>query len=122
MTEKSLGEIRFSRELGLWRAISLSLEVMLILLIYVLVGEVVAATGPVAPLAYLLAALLLLANLLGYVELAMSVPRTGGAYVLVHEAQGGGRTEVQIVSPPDSKSSARMSDGIATRLSASKRT
>ena len=82
-------EIRFSRELGLWRAIALSLGVMLTLLIFVLMGGAVAAAGPVAPLAYLLAALLLLANVLGYVELAVTLPRPGGAYALVREAQGG---------------------------------
>ena len=90
MSERDfLSEIRFSRELGLGRAIALSLGVMLILSIFVLAGEAVAAAGPVLPLAYLLAALLLLANVLGYVELAVSVPRPGGAYTLIHEAQGG---------------------------------
>ena len=82
-------KIRFSRELSLWRAITLSLSVMLVLLTYVLAGEAVAAAGPVAPLVYLLAALLLLANVLGYVELAVTAPRPGGAYILVHETQGG---------------------------------
>ena len=82
-------EIRFSRELGLWRAIALSLGVMLTLLIFILMGGTVAAAGAVAPLACLLAALLLLANVLGYVELAVTVPRPGGAYTLVHEARGG---------------------------------
>jgi amino acid transporter/nucleotide-binding universal stress UspA family protein len=82
-------EIRFSRDLSLWRAIALSLGVMLTLLVFVLMGGVVAAAGPVAPWACLLAALLLLANLLGYVQLAVTVPRPGGAYALVHKAQGG---------------------------------
>ncbi len=90
MTEQNFSsDIRISRELGLWRAITLSLGVMLVLLVYVLAGGAVAAAGPAAPLAYLLATLLLLINVLGYVELAMSVPRPGGAYGLVHEAQGG---------------------------------
>jgi len=90
MSERDfLSEIRFSRELGLGRAITLSLGVMLILLTFGLAGGAVAAAGPMAPLAYLLAALLLLANVLGYVELAVTVPRPGGAYTLVHEARGG---------------------------------
>ena len=90
MTERSfLGEIRFSRELGLWRAITLGLGVMLTLLIFIVMDGAVAAAGPVTPLAYLLAALLLLANVLGYVELAVTVPRPGGAYTLIHEIQGG---------------------------------
>jgi len=90
MTEQNFSsDIRISRELGLWRAITLSLSVMLILLLYVLTGGIVAAAGAAAPLALLLAALLLLANVLGYIELAMSAPRLGGAYILVHEAQSG---------------------------------
>ncbi len=90
MSERDfLGEIRFSRELGLWQTITLSLGVMLVLLIFMLAGGAVAAAGPVAPLVYLLAALLLLANILGYVELAVTVPRPGGAYTLVSETQGG---------------------------------
>jgi APA family basic amino acid/polyamine antiporter len=90
MTEKSfLSEIRFSRELGLWRAITLSLGVMLTLLIFVLMGGAITIAGPLTPLAYLLAGLLLLANVLGYVELAVTAPRPGGAYTLIHEIQGG---------------------------------
>jgi len=74
--------------------------VMVVLTIFVLMGDTVAIIGPLAPLIFLLAALLLLVNVLGYVELAMSIPgfniegaqgkkRVGGAYVQVHEAQGG---------------------------------
>ncbi len=82
-------EIRFSRELGLGRATTLSLGVMFTLLIFILMGGAVAAAGPVAPLAYLLAALLLLANILGYVELAVTVPRPGGAYTRVMKTGSG---------------------------------
>ncbi len=74
-----LSEIRFRRRLGLWRAIALSVGVMLVLSIFVLTGDAVAAAGPVVPLVYLLAALLLPANILGYIELAVSVPRPDGA-------------------------------------------
>jgi uncharacterized hydrophobic protein (TIGR00271 family) len=62
---------------------------MLTLLVFILMDGVVAIAGPLTPLAYLLAALLLLLNVLGYVELAVTAPRPGGAYTLVHEAQGG---------------------------------
>jgi APA family basic amino acid/polyamine antiporter len=90
MTEKSfLSEIRFSRALGLWRAITLGLGVMLTLLIFILMSGAVTIAGPLTPLAYLLAALLLLANVLGYAELAVTAPRPGGAYTLVHEVQAG---------------------------------
>ena len=95
-----LSEIRFSRGLGLWQVISRGLGVMVVLAIFVLMGDTVATVGPLAPLTYLLAALLLLINTLGYVELTMSIPasnleggqgrkRLGGAYVQVHEAQSG---------------------------------
>ena len=90
MTEKSfLSEIRFSRELGLWRAITFGLGVMLTLFIFIVMDGAVTISGPLTPLAYLLAALLVLANVLGYIELAVTVPRPGGAYTLVHEVQGG---------------------------------
>ncbi len=90
MGEKNfLSEIRFSHKLGLWRAITPSLAVMLTLLLFVLMGEAATTAGPLTPVAYLLAALLLLANVLGYVELAATAPRLGGAYTLVHGVQGG---------------------------------
>jgi uncharacterized hydrophobic protein (TIGR00271 family) len=90
MKERNLlSEIRFSRELGLWWAITLGLGVMLTLFIFILMGGAVTVAGPLTPLAYLLVALLLLANVLGYVELAVTATRTGGAYILVHEFQDG---------------------------------
>ncbi|TEU13061.1 MAG: TIGR00341 family protein [Anaerolineales bacterium] len=90
MTEKSfLSEIRFSRALGLWRAIILGLGVMLSLFIFIGMGGAVTIAGPLTPWAYLLAALLVLANVLGYIELAVTAPLPGGAYTLVHEIQGG---------------------------------
>jgi uncharacterized hydrophobic protein (TIGR00271 family) len=90
MGEKDFpSEIRFSRGLSLWQAATSSLGVMLALLVFILMGGAVAAAGPAAPLAYLLAASVLLANTLGYIELAVTVPQPGGAYTLVREAQGG---------------------------------
>ena len=88
--QDSFDEIRFSRELGLPRAVALSLGVVLVTFVFALMGDGVAAAGSAAPLAYLLAVLLLLPNILGYVELAVTVPRPGGAYTLVREAQSGG--------------------------------
>jgi APA family basic amino acid/polyamine antiporter len=90
MKERNLlSEIRFSRALGLWRAITLGLVVMLTLFMFIVMGEAVTIAGPLTPLAYLLTALLVLANVLGYVEIAVTCPRPGGAYTLIHEAQGG---------------------------------
>jgi APA family basic amino acid/polyamine antiporter len=90
MVEKSfLGEIRFSQELGLWRAVILGLGVMLTLFIFIAMGGAVTIAGSLTPVAYLLTAVLVLANVLGYVELAVTAPRPGGAYTLVHEVQSG---------------------------------
>jgi uncharacterized hydrophobic protein (TIGR00271 family) len=90
-------EIRYSRRLSLWQVMARGLGVMVILALFVLMGDTVATAGPLAPLVFLLAAVLMLVNTLGYVELATSVPganaeerhRVGGAYVLVHETEGG---------------------------------
>jgi uncharacterized hydrophobic protein (TIGR00271 family) len=65
------------------------LGVMVITAAFVLLGDVLAASGPLAPLALLLALLLLLANLLGYAELALSSRRPGSAYIQTREAEGG---------------------------------
>jgi uncharacterized hydrophobic protein (TIGR00271 family) len=65
------------------------LGVMVIVTAFVLLGDVITAAGPLAPLALFLALLLLLANLLGYAELALSSPRAGSAYVQTREAEGG---------------------------------
>jgi amino acid transporter len=62
---------------------------MLTLFIFIVMDGAVTIAGPLTPLAYLLAALLVLANVLGYIELAVTVPRPGGAYTLVHEVQDG---------------------------------
>jgi APA family basic amino acid/polyamine antiporter len=84
-----LSQIRYSRGLSLWQVIARGLGVMVILVAFVLLGDAAAIAGSLAPWAFLLTALLLLINLLGYVELAVSGPCTGGAYVQVHEARGG---------------------------------
>ncbi len=84
-----MSEIRFSRRLGLRQAMARGLGVMVIVATFTLLGDVTAVAGPLAPLAFLLALLFLMVNLLGYVELALSCPRPGSAYVQVHEAQGG---------------------------------
>jgi uncharacterized hydrophobic protein (TIGR00271 family) len=62
---------------------------MVIITAFVVLGDVVATAGPLAPLALLLALLLLLANLLGYAELALSRQRPGSAYTQTREAEGG---------------------------------
>lgn len=84
-----MSEIRFSRGLGLRQVIARGAGVMVVVTTLVLMGDVIAAMGPLAPLAFLPVLLLLALNLLGYVELALRGPRRGGAYVLVEEAEGG---------------------------------
>lgn len=84
-----MSEIRFSRRLGLRQVMARGLGVMVIVAAFTLLGDVTAVAGPLGPPAFLLALLFLMVNLLGYVELALSCPRPGSAYVQVHEAQGG---------------------------------
>lgn len=83
-----MSEIRFSRGLSLQQVIARGAGVMVIATAFVVLGDVITAAGPLAPFAFLLALLLLLLNLLGYVELALSGPRPGSAYVLVEETEG----------------------------------
>jgi uncharacterized hydrophobic protein (TIGR00271 family) len=85
----SLDQIRFSRDLSLWQAMARGLGIMVTAVIFVLLSDAVSIAGPLTPLSLLLAALLLTANLLGYVELAVTVPRAGEAYTLVHKARAG---------------------------------
>jgi len=61
---------------------------MVIAMAFVLLGEGVAIAGPLTPLAFLLGLLVLLANLMGYLELALSSRKRGSAYSQVQEAQG----------------------------------
>ena len=82
-----LDQIRLSRGLGLWRATSRGTGVVATAIIYALLGGAITAAGPFTSLAILLAALLIVVNNLGYVELALSVARSGGAYPLVHRGQ-----------------------------------
>ena len=82
-----LDQIRFSRGLGLWRAMSRGMTVVAATLVFVLLGEATSAAGSFTPLAILLVALLMVVNSLGYTELALSMARPGGAYTLVHKGQ-----------------------------------
>jgi uncharacterized hydrophobic protein (TIGR00271 family) len=84
-----MSEIRFSRGLSLRQVMARGIGVMIMVIAFVLLGDVSAVAGSFAPLSFFLALLLLLANLLGYVELALSGPRPGSAYVQVQEAEGG---------------------------------
>lgn len=82
-----LDDIRFSQGLSLWRALSRAMGVIVAGVIFAFLGEAVTIAGPLTTLAVLLAALLIVVNNLGYVELGLSVARPGGAYTLVHRGQ-----------------------------------
>jgi uncharacterized hydrophobic protein (TIGR00271 family) len=88
MSEKELsGQIRFSYGINPWRAIIKSLGVMLVLSVIVLFGDVIAFGETSLPLVSIVLLLLIGINLLGYVELAVSSPRKGGAYRLVQTCE-----------------------------------
>ena len=88
--EKSfLTHIRLSQGVNLWQAIVRGLGIIVTLAVFVLLSDAVTVAGPLTPLSLLVTGLLLIANLLAYVELAMTVPRPGGAYALVHQSRPG---------------------------------
>jgi uncharacterized hydrophobic protein (TIGR00271 family) len=90
MSEKEYPQqIRYSYSISLLRAISLSLGVMLVISVLVLLGDLITTDGASVPIIILLSSLIVVGNLLGYVELSMSVPQPGGAYRLVQDCEEG---------------------------------
>jgi uncharacterized hydrophobic protein (TIGR00271 family) len=90
MSEKEYPQqIRYSYSINLLRAISISLGVILVLSVLILMGDLIDVAGSSVPLISLLTSLIVVGNLLGYVELSMSVPRPGGAYRLVQDCEEG---------------------------------
>ena len=80
MSEKEYNQqIRYSYSINLFRAISISLGVILVLSVLILMGDLIDVAGSSVPLIALLTSLIVVGNLLGYVELSMSVPQTGGS-------------------------------------------
>lgn len=82
--------IRFSRGLRHWEAAGQGVGVAVAVVAFALLGETVATSGPLSPLVLLLAALIVGANSLGYVELAAGAFRAGGAYQLIRDQMGSG--------------------------------
>ena len=82
-------QIRFSYGINIIRAITISLGVILVLLLFVLPGEILQASGAFSPLIILITSLFILGNMLGYIELSMSVSRPGSAYQLVDYCEEG---------------------------------
>ncbi|MGD2104210.1 MAG: TIGR00341 family protein [Anaerolineae bacterium] len=84
-----MSEIRYSRGLSLRQVMGRGLGVIVIVTAFVLLGDAIGVAGPFTPLAFFLALLLLLANLLGYVELSLSGSRRSGAYGQARDAEHG---------------------------------
>lgn len=81
-----MSEIRYSRGMSPRQVAARGLSVMVIVTAFVLADETVTRAGPLTPLAFFGALVLLFVNLFGYVELAVSGRRWGSAYGHVHEA------------------------------------
>ena len=88
--KKSLseGDIGLKRSLGLTLITLYGLGNILGAGIYVLIGEVVAAAGMAAPLAFVLAAIVAALSAFTYGELAARFPVSAGEAVYVHQAFG----------------------------------
>ncbi|MBW3606233.1 MAG: universal stress protein [Actinobacteria bacterium] len=76
------------RDLGLLPVVTISLGAMIGSGIFVLPGFAAGATGPAAPLAYLLAGLIVLPAALSKAELSTAMPQSGGTYLFIDRAMG----------------------------------
>ena len=86
--QNPLKRIMVSRGLSSWQVVSRGLEVVLATTVFVLLDHVIGTAGSLTPIAFLLTAALALLNCLGYTELAVNSPRSGGAYTIVRESTG----------------------------------
>lgn len=77
-----------SRSVGLWQLVFYGTGTILGAGIFVVIGEVVAEAGGLAPLAYVLAALVAITTALSYAELAARVPTAGGPIDYTERAFG----------------------------------
>ena len=82
-------QIRFSFNVSLISAILRSLGVSLVIGVLVLLGDVVGHGGLLIPVVSLILILFIGLNMLGFLELSMSVPQPGGAYQLVQASEEG---------------------------------
>ncbi len=79
---------KLKRSLGLWLLTLYGLGTTVGAGIYVLIGAVAGAAGPLAPLAFLLAAGLASFSVLSFCELTSRLPRSAGEALYVHTATG----------------------------------
>ncbi len=90
MSEKTYSQqIRYSYSISLFRAVVTSISVMLVISILILMGDLVQISGSALPLVIFLVTLFITLNLLGYMELSMSVPSSSGAYRMVQTCEEG---------------------------------
>lgn len=76
------------RELGLFSVVAISLGAMIGSGIFVLPGIATKIAGPAAPLAYLLAGLIVVPAALAKSEMSTAMPEAGGTYVFVDKGMG----------------------------------
>lgn len=84
--QNPLKRIMVRRGLSSWQVISRGLGVILATTVFVLLDQIIDATGSLTPTAFFVATALILLNCLGYTELAASSPRSGGAYTVVRDS------------------------------------
>ena len=81
--------IRYSYSISLPRAVITSISVILVISILILMGDLVQFSGSALPLVAFLLMILIGMNMLGYLELSLSLPSSGGAYRLVQSCEEG---------------------------------
>ena len=90
MTEKTFSQhIRYSYSIGLLRAVITSISVILVISILILMGDLLQFSGSALPLIVFLLMIFIGMNMLGYLELSLSLPSSGGAYRLVQSCEEG---------------------------------
>jgi APA family basic amino acid/polyamine antiporter len=88
VSDRRNGGKRLSKTLGLRDVYSISTGAMFSSGFFLLPGLAVAAAGPAAVVAYLIAGLLILPAALSMLELATALPRAGGAYYFIDRSLG----------------------------------
>ena len=90
MTDKAYSQqIRYSYGISLFRAVITSISVTLVISILVLMGDLFQVAGSALPMIVLLLMIFVGLNMLGYLELSLSLPSSGGAYRLVQSCEEG---------------------------------
>lgn len=88
MAERPADGAALERDLGFVAVVTISLGAMIGSGIFVLPGLAAEAAGPAAPLAYLVAGLIVLPAALSKAELSTAMPQSGGTYLFIDRAMG----------------------------------